>query len=48
MNKTIDKENSWYEVCLNCTHSYFLKGDGDKIKCRCRKGCRFDDIGLKK
>lgn len=47
MNKIV-KENPWYEVCLNCTHSYRTKDNEKDLKCRCRKGCRFDDIGLKK
>ena len=42
----IDKENQWYQVCINCTHSYTTKDDADTLKCRCRKQCKFDDINL--
>ena len=37
----------WEEVCKQCSHSYTTKTEPNKLKCRCRKRCHFDDVNLK-
>ena len=47
MSDLIDMQEAiddWVEKCLTCKHSYKRKDDDDTLYCRCRKGCKYEQV----
>ena len=36
------------EKCMTCKHVYQRIDDADTLYCRCRKGCRYEDVKIRR
>lgn len=47
MNNLIDRQEvieHWAEKCMTCKHVYKRIDDNDTLYCRCRKGCKYEQV----
>ena len=36
------------EKCMTCKHVYQRIDDADTLYCRCRKGCRYEEVKIRR
>lgn len=40
--------DDWMEKCMTCKHVYQRIDDVDTLYCRCRKGCKYEEVKVRR
>lgn len=40
--------SDWIEKCYTCVHCYIPISDADEVRCKCRKGCRYEQAKFRR